>query len=157
MRFFSFLDPVITRWMADHGINFLRYSIGLIFIWLGGLKYAPGLSPAEDLAKPTIDVMTFGLITSHTPIILLATLEVVIGILMISGKWLRFTIFLLIFQMIGTMSPILLFPEQVFTYFPYGLTMEGQYIFKNFVVISAAIVIGATVRGGRLTANPATD
>lgn len=157
MRFFSFLDPVITRWMADHGIKFLRYSIGLIFIWFGGLKYFPGLSPAEDLATATINVMTFGLIPSQISIFLLATLEVLIGILMISGKWLRFTIFLLIFQMIGTMSPVVLFPEQVFTHFPYGLTLEGQYIFKNFVVISAAMVIGATVRGGRLTANPATD
>lgn len=157
MRLFSFLDPVITRWMADHGIKFLRYSIGLIFIWFGALKYFPGLSPAEELATATVSLLTLDLIPPQTASFLLASLEVLIGILLFMGKWLRFTIFLLLFQMIGTMSPIVLFPDQIFTQFPYGLTLEGQYIFKNFVVISAAIVIGATVRGGRLTANPAID
>jgi len=41
------------------------------------------------------------------------------------------------------------------TQFPYGLTFEGQYIIKNLVVISAGITLGATVRGGRLKAEPA--
>jgi hypothetical protein len=43
-----------------------------------------------------------------------------------------------------------LLPERVFTTFPYGLTLEGQYIVKNLVLIAAALVIGATVRGARL-------
>jgi hypothetical protein len=51
-------------------------------------------------------------------------------------------------QMIGTLTPIFLLPDQVFSRFPYGLTLEGQYIVKNLVVISSGIVIGATVRGG---------
>jgi hypothetical protein len=34
-------------------------------------------------------------------------------------------------------------------------TLEGQYIIKNVVLIAAAMVIGATVRGGRLLARPA--
>jgi hypothetical protein len=32
--------------------------------------------------------------------------------------------------------------------------MEGQYIIKNLVLISAGLVIGATVRGGWLVAEP---
>lgn len=35
---------------------------------------------------------------------------------------------------------------------PLVLTMEGQYIVKNVVVIASALVIGATVRGGQLQA-----
>jgi hypothetical protein len=42
----------------------------------------------------------------------------------------------------------------VFTTFPFGLTLEGQYIVKNMVLIAAALVIGATVRGGRLMDAP---
>jgi len=37
------------------------------------------------------------------------------------------------------------------------LTIEGQYIVnivKNLVTVSAALVIGATVRGGRLVSDP---
>jgi len=151
---FDEFDKMITRLMARYGIPLLRYSIGFIFIWFGALKYVPGLSPAQELATSTIELLTFGMIPLQISLILLATLEVVIGLLMISGRFLRLTIFLLLFQMAGTLSPVLLFPDLVFTQFPYALTMEGQYIFKNFVVISAAIVIGATARGGMLEAEP---
>jgi hypothetical protein len=48
----------------------------------------------------------------------------------------------------------LLFPDETFTRFPFAPTLEGQYIIKNVVLIGAAMVIGATVRGGRLVAEP---
>lgn len=154
MKLFSFIDPLITRWMARNGINFLRYSLGIIFIWFGSLKFFPGLSPAQELATSTIELLTYGLIPIQISLTLLAMLEVMIGLLLLIGKYLRFTIFLLLFQMAGTMSPIVLFPDLVFTNIPFALTIEGQYIFKNFIVISAAIVIGATVRGGKLSDEP---
>lgn len=143
--------------MAKYGITFLRISIGIIYIWFGGLKFFPGMSPAEELATSTIDLLTFGLIPAGTALILLASFEVLIGLLMVSGWFLRFTILLLVGQMIGTMSPIFLFPDIVFSGFPLGLTIEGQYVIKNFVIVSAAIVIGATVRGGRLNSEPDRD
>lgn len=154
MQLFSFIDTLITKGMAKVGIRLLRWSIGFIFVWFGSLKFFPGLSPAQELATSTIELLTFGLIPLGVSLFLLALLEVLIGILLLLGKFMRLTIFLLVFQMMGTMSPIFLFPELVFTHFPYALTIEGQYIFKNFVVISAGIVIGATVRGGELTAEP---
>jgi len=62
---------------------------------------------------------------------------------------------LLIEQMIGTILPLFFFAHESFTRIPYAPTMEGQYIIKNIVLVSAAIVIGATVRGGGLVAEPA--
>src|ERR671920_2162371 len=67
-------------------------------------------------------------------------------------KFMRLTLLLLAFQMFGAASPLLLFPGEVFTQLPYAPTLEGQYIIKNLVLVSAGIVIGATVRGGGLTA-----
>lgn len=151
---FEYFDRWITDSMATYGIRLLRYSIGFIFIWFGALKFFPGLSPAQELATGTIEIITFGLLPLQWSLLLLASLEVAIGILMISGKWIRLTIFLLLFQMAGTMTPIVLFPELVFTQFPYALTIEGQYIIKNVVVISAGIVVGATARGGTLVSRP---
>jgi hypothetical protein len=55
--------------------------------------------------------------------------------------------------MVGAASPLLLFPGEVFNAFPYAPTLEGQYIIKNVVLVSAGVVIGATVRGGGLTAH----
>lgn len=157
MKLFSLIDPLITQGMARIGIGLLRWSIGIIFIWFGALKYFPGLSPAEELATSTIEMLTFGLIPFQWMLILLATFEVLIGLLIIHGRWMRLTILLLLLQMLGTMSPVFLFPELVFTKIPYALSIEGQYIIKNIVVISAAIVIGATVRGGQLSAEPVSN
>ncbi len=68
--------------------------------------------------------------------------------------FLRAVIFLLLFHMAGTFTPILLYPGEVFKVFPYAPTLEGQFIIKNLVIIAAALVVGATVRGGALVAEP---
>jgi hypothetical protein len=61
---------------------------------------------------------------------------------------------LLLLQMAGTVTPLLLFPHETFTRFPIAPTLEGQYIIKNVVLVSAAILLGATVRGGDVIADP---
>ena len=43
--------------------------------------------------------------------------------------------------MVCTILPLLFFSEEVFTHFPYGLTLEGQYIVKNLVRICAALML----------------
>ena len=68
--------------------------------------------------------------------------------------FMRATLLLLFLQMMGTITPVFLYPGEVFTRFPYAPTLEGQYIIKNLVLISAGIVIGATVRGGAVIADP---
>jgi len=143
-------DENITAFMRGYGILFLRISVGIVFFWFGVLKFFPGLSPAQDLATATIERLTFGLIRPEISIVILATWEVLIGLGLITGKFLRATLFLLFAQMLGTMTPLVLFSSETFTRFPYAPTFEGQYIIKNLVLISAGLVIGATVRGGRI-------
>jgi uncharacterized membrane protein YphA (DoxX/SURF4 family) len=147
-------DVRLTRWMARHGIAYLRVSLGAVFLWFGVLKFFPGLSPAEDLAAATIERMSFGLVAGRGALVAVAALETLIGVALITGVALRTTLLLLWLQMAGTVMPVFLFPERVFSEVPYAPTLEGQYIFKNAVLVSAAIVIGATVRGGRLVAEP---
>jgi len=147
---FERVDSHITNWMAQHGITLLRVSVGIIFFWFGALKLFPNLSPAESLASETIRVLTFGIITPDLSLPILAIWEVLIGIGLLTGRYMRVTLLLLFAQMMGTVTPLVLFPDQTFTVFPIGLTLEGQYIIKNLVLISAGIVIGATVRGGNI-------
>jgi uncharacterized membrane protein YkgB len=139
------LENDAALWMEKYGLRLLRISIGIVFFWFGVLKFFPGLSPAQELAINTIRIITFGMIPSMVIIVGLATWEVLIGLGFITGKFMRASIVLLLAQMPGTFVPIFVFPEQVFTAIPYGLTIEGQYIFKNFVLISAAFVIGSQV------------
>jgi hypothetical protein len=81
---------------------------------------------------------------------MLATWESLIGLGLIFGKALRATLLLLFLQMPGTISPMFFFPDLTFHHMPFVLTIEGQYIVKNLVLVSAGIVIGATARGGGL-------
>jgi uncharacterized membrane protein YphA (DoxX/SURF4 family) len=154
MLSFDQADRKLTQWMARNGILLLRLSVGIIFLWFGVLKFFPGLSPAEGLAARTIVTLSFGLLSSRAAVLILAVWECLIGLGLISGVFLRGTLFLLWMQMAGTITPLFLFPNECFTVIPIAPTLEGQYIIKNIVLISAGIVIGATVRGGRLTAEP---
>jgi uncharacterized membrane protein YphA (DoxX/SURF4 family) len=148
------LDLAVTRWMARSGPVLLRLSLGVIFLWFGALKFFPNLSAAEDLATRTISVLTNGLVPPSVSLPVLATWECVIGIGLLAGRGLRAILFLLYMQMLGTLTPIVLFPNEVFAHIPYAPTLEGQYIIKNMVLLSAGVVVGATVRGGRLSADP---
>jgi len=147
-------DIRITAWMARHGVTFSRIALGIVFFWFGILKFFPGLSPAEQLAGRTIERLTFGMVTPSTALPILATWECVIGIGLFTGIALRATLLLLFVQMLGTLLPLAFYPAETFIIFPVVPTLEGQYIIKNVVLISAAIVVGATVRGGRLVAKP---
>jgi len=148
-------DVQLTRWSARHAIALLRISLGLVYLWFGALKFFPGMSPAQDLAGRTIALLSFGLIVPGIAVLLLAVLESAIGLALVSGRWLRVTLLLLLGQMMGTLTPLLLFPHETFTSFPFAPTLEGQYIIKNLVLVSAAFVLGGTVRGGHLVADPA--
>ena len=134
---------MIAEWMYQYGRFFLRISLAIIFIWFGLLKPF-NMSPAEDLVKRTVYWMSPEL---FLPI--LGWWEVVIGLCLMFRPLIRLAIFLLFLQMPGTMLPLIILPEVCFTKFPFGLTLEGQYIIKNLILISAAIVIGGTVRRTR--------
>jgi hypothetical protein len=143
---FDAADARITRWMAAAGIPILRVALGVVFVWFGALKFFPGMSPAEDLVRATVPFLPGDLVPS---------LPGVLG-----G---RDRPRLPHRPRAATDDPPPLPPDarhagadrappgaRLHRVFPFGLTLEGQYIVKNLVLIAAALVIGATVRGGRL-------
>ncbi|MDD2278575.1 MAG: hypothetical protein PHD06_05680 [Bacteroidales bacterium] len=136
------IEAKASIWMHKHGLLLLRISIGIVFFWFGILKFFPGLSPAQDLAIRTISLLTLNLISGKTIIIGLASWEVLIGIGFLTGKYMKPILVLLFVQMAGTFAPAFFFPNEVFNAIPYAPTLEGQYIIKNIVIISAALVIG---------------
>ena len=135
------IDRGIAAWMEKYGLFFLRASLATIFVWFGALKVL-GISPAEDLVKRTVYWFPPD---QFVPI--LGWWEVGIGVCLLIRPLIRLGLFLLFLQMPGTMLPLFILPEVCFTRLPVGLTMEGQYIVKNLVLIGAAIVVGGTVRG----------
>ena len=140
--------------MAKNAIKFLRISLGIIFFWFGLLKFFHGVSSAETIATKTISVLTFGLIEPSVSLIILAVWETMIGLGLLFNKFLREILLLLFLQMIGTITPLFFFPAETFKIFPFVPTLEGQYIIKNLILISAGFAIGATVRGGKIIPEP---
>lgn len=140
---FNIIDPVIAGWMGRHGHLFLRISMGIIFVWFGLLKVF-GHSPANDLVARTVywfDPAVF------VPV--LGWWEVLIGACFLFHRLIRAALFLLFLQVGGTFLPLVVLPDVCFQKAPFILTMEGQYIVKNLLIISAAIVIGGTVHHNR--------
>lgn len=140
------VDTIVTAWMNRNGLFLLRISMGIVFVWFGVLKFFPDVSAAQDLAIRTIELLTFGLVPEVFIINGLALWEVLIGVGLISGKFMKVTLLLLFLQMIGTFTPIFLFPSEVFNHIPYAPTLEGQYIIKNIIIISAAMVLWGRLR-----------
>jgi uncharacterized membrane protein YkgB len=144
-------DRLISTFLRRWGIPALRVSLAVIFIWFGVLKPL-GLSSAEPLIIATVRWLP--LFDGELWVIIIGWWEVAIGITFLFRRTIRVAIALLALQMVGTFMPLILLPEVTFQagYLPYGPTMEGQYIIKNLVIISAALVIGGTVRKSGETA-----
>ena len=122
--------------------DILRINIGIVYLWFGVLKFFPELSPAEDLAKNTLSHLTFGLGSDDTiPYLILAIWESLIGLLLIVNMYPRFVICIAIIHMLGTFMPLLLSSNVVFNKPFMSLTLVGQYIIKNLIIVSALIMI----------------
>lgn len=143
------LDRAATRLMARYGLRLLAISMGLVFVWFGALKLV-GMSPAEPLIRATLNFLPSSLVSPL--IVLLAIWEVAIGIGFLSGKARLVVLIMLLMQMAAAMSPLILAPERLWEIFPFVWTLEGQYVFKDIILISAGLVIGAAHRGGGLSA-----
>jgi len=143
---FDEIDRSISAFMRRWGILALRVSLGIIFIWFGVLKPL-GLSPAEPLVIATVRWLP--LFDGELWVIIIGWWEVAIGVAFLFQRTIRVAIALLVLQMVGTFMPLILLPAVTFQagYLPYGPTMEGQYIIKNLMIISAALVVGGTVCG----------
>ena len=135
------LDQLMRRW----GIPALRTSLAVIFIWFGILKPL-GLSPAAPMVLATVAWLPAG--DARLWLDLIGWWEVLIGVTFLFRGTVRLAIALLALQMIGTFLPLVILPGVTFQpgRFPYAPTMEGQYVIKNLLIISAALVVGGTAR-----------
>lgn len=148
------LDRLVAEFLSKYGLLALRASIGINFVWFGMLKFFPNLSPAEELAGNTVQLLSLGLFQPAFSLPTLALCETAIGLGLIFGRPLRLVLILLFFHIIGTMTPLALCPSEMFSQGIFGLTLEGQYVIKNLVLASSALVLGSTIRGGGLVAKP---
>jgi len=128
---------VLRRW----SVPALRVSLGIVFVWFGALKVFD-VTPVTDLVADTVywvDPDWF------VPVLGIA--ETAIGIGLLFGVFLRIVIGAMIAQLLGTFLVLVVQPDLAFQD---GnillLTTEGEFVIKNLVLLTAGMVVGATVR-----------
>ncbi|GAB3894807.1 DoxX family membrane protein [Spirosoma agri] len=151
---FDELDSAINRWLVAHSITLLRISLGLVFLGFGVLKFFPGISPIESLATRTTTLLTLGVFSGHSAMNFVATLECIIGLCFLTGRFLRIAVWLMAAQMIGAMSPLIFYSHELFSGPHHGPSLAAQYIIKDIILVAAGMVIAATWTGARIVAEP---
>jgi uncharacterized membrane protein YkgB len=151
IRLFDHYDHAIATWMERYGYRLLRISMGIVFIWFGALKPF-GLSPAEALvAKATTWIPVPGFLY------ILAAWEIAIGVCFLFERLTRVAVGLLFLHMPGTLLPLITLRGDTWVSFPFALSLEGQYIVKNLVLIAAGMVLGGQVLTKRRLAERASE
>ncbi|MBT8206111.1 MAG: doxx family protein [Eudoraea sp.] len=130
---------VYRRGQSDSGI--ITIAIGLVYLWFGTLKFFPGVSPAEGLALETVHALTLDVFSDRLAIILLAFWEVSVGLFLIFNLFRKVTLYVAFLHILLTFTPFIFFPDMIFTQAPFGLTLVGQYIIKNLIILGILVVL----------------
>jgi len=150
------VESVLHGKLVEWSVPALRIAVGAIFLGFGALKFFPDVSPAQDLSQDTFDKLSFGLVPSGVAIIGIATMECFIGICLLANRWMRAATWILVFELVGILSPLVLLPGRLFDGPGGAPTLEGQYVLKDIVLVAAAMVIvaGAFRRGRMIRGEP---
>ncbi|MER7072477.1 DoxX family protein [Terrabacter sp. NPDC000476] len=136
---------------AGWGLVALRVGLGLLFLGFGAARFVPGLSPAEAVTSASFDRLTSGLVSGHAAVLLTGVTETVIGLTLVTGRFLPVGVVMLGGALIGIMSPLALFTSELF---PDGPTPTARYVLKDVVVAASALVVAAYALGARLRTGP---
>lgn len=132
------IDRIIITFCRKWAAPFARFALFVIYFWFGILKIfdaSPANPLVSDLMERTMPFMTFDLF-----ILLFGIFEMLIGILFLVPRLWRVAVALLALHMITTFMPLIMVPTATWQGF-FVPTLEGQYIIKNLLIITAAIVI----------------
>nr|WP_314895923.1 DUF417 family protein [uncultured Flavobacterium sp.] len=121
--------------MEKHSVNMMRISLAIVYVWFGAMKIF-GMSPAGGLVEKTVYWFQ-----PEIFIPILGICEVIIGLGLLIKRFIPYTIVLLLMHMAVTFFPIFTLKTVCFDDFPYSPTLVGQYIIKNLILISGALVI----------------
>lgn len=137
------LDSGLKRF----SVPLLRVSLGVIFVWFGGLKVA-GVTPVKELVAGTVPW-----VDANWFVPALGAFEVLIGVGLIIGYRLGWIVAAMVAHLGGTFLTVVMQPSAVFRDGnPLMLTMEGEFVTKNIVLITAGLVLATWPRGQVLEA-----
>lgn len=116
-----------------------RAALAIVFFWFGFLKLL-NASPAEALVMSLHDSTIARYIPMQVFLELLGGTECLIGILWLIPRCTKFVFWLFIPQMITTFMPLIFLPGDTWQS-SFCLTLTGQYIIKNLVLVASALTV----------------
>lgn len=126
----------VTDLCARHAPRVLRLSLALVFVWFGVLKII-GDSPVKGLLGATLPFLN-----PAVTIPVLGVIEVALGLAVALGRAPRVTLLVLVGHLIGTFLTFVTATGLVIQHGnPFLLTADGEFVVKNLVLISAALVL----------------
>ena len=138
-RFASWLLRMARR----RSLAVLRIALGIVYVWFGALKIA-GTTPVSTLVEATTPWADPGWFVPA-----MGGFEVALGLWLMLGRGLVFALPLFIAHMLGTFGVLVMVPDVAFQAGnPLRLTVEGEFVVKNLVLLAAVLVV-ATKTGIR--------
>jgi uncharacterized membrane protein YkgB len=116
-----------------------RAAVFIVYFWFGVLKVLD-LSPATPLVHALFDQTLAAWVEFGTFNLLFGLFECAIGVLFLFPRATKVAVGLLALHLITTAGPLVLLPSHTWSGFLVP-SMEGQYILKNVLIISAAYTI----------------
>ena len=136
------LDAAVAGFLDTYGVTLLRVAIAIVFIWFGVMKVIDR-SPVADLVASTVYWLP-----ADPFVRFLGVWEIIVGLGLLFPVALRLTLLLFWAQMAGTLLVLVVHPGLSFQDGnPLLLTLTGEFVVKNLVLISAGLVIGSSLRG----------
>lgn len=137
-------DRAVIDFTRAHSIAILRVTLGIVFVWFGLLKIF-GQSPVADVV-----IKTAYFLPPDVALIGMGVLETLIGLGLLTGIAMRLTLFLFFVQMCGTFLTIVTRPDLLFEHGnPLLLSVNGEFLLKNLVLIAAGLAIVGSVPKAR--------
>ena len=110
----------------------LGWSLGVVYLWFGALKIGD-VSPVVGLLQHTYPALA-----ARSMLHGLGFFECALGTVLLAGIWKRWSASACILHLAGTLGLLVFCPREVFhPGFP-ALTMEGEFVLKNLVLIAAS-------------------
>jgi putative oxidoreductase len=146
------LDHAVSGVLRPFTLPALRVLLGLVFVWFGALKVV-GRSPVAGLVARTLPFAN-----PHLVMLVLGTLEGLLGVMLIFGVFLRLALPVLVVHLAGTFATFVVAPHLMFSAGdPLLLTGNGEFVAKNVVLIAATLVLIAHTIGTPAKAQPASE
>ena len=114
----------------------LRLLLGVLFVWFGALKVS-GTSPVEAMVSGTLPWLN-----PDVAVVGLGGVEIMLGVGLAAGVLLRVVLPILVAHLAGTFLTFVMLPGLMVSHHnPLLLTEPGEFVVKNLVLISAALVL----------------